>query len=75
MEISIQATEFKSKCLKLLEDVRNGNTYIITKRGVPLAKLEALAHKQEELFGAMKKSCALVGDIVEPIDEIWDATK
>ena len=75
MDISIQATEFKIKCLKLLEDVQNGNTYFITKRGVPLAKLEALASKPEKLFGAMKKSCAIVSDIVEPIDEIWDATK
>ena len=75
MDISIQATEFKIKCLKLLEDVQNGNTYFITKRGVPLAKLEALAHKPEKLFGAMKKSCSVVGDIVDPIDEIWNATK
>lgn len=75
MDISIQATTFKTKCLKLLEDVQNGDTYLITKRGVPLAKLEAIAPKPEKLFGAMKKSCAVVGDILEPIDEIWDATK
>lgn len=75
MDISIQATAFKIKCLKLLEDVQNGNTYVITKRGVPLAKLEALARKPAKLFGSMKKSCAVVNDIVEPIDEIWDAIK
>ena len=75
MDISIQATAFKIKCLKLLEDVQNGNTYFITKRGVPLAKLEALARTSENLFGAMKKSCAVVSDIVKPIDETWDATK
>ena len=55
--------------------MQNDNAYIITKRGVPLAKLEALVQKPEKLFGAMKKSCAIIGGIVEPIDEIWDATK
>ena len=75
MDISIQATIFKAKCLKLLEEVQKGNSYLITKRGIPLAKLEALASKPKKIFGAMQKSCVVVEDIIEPVDEIWDATK
>ena len=75
MDISIQATAFKAKCLKLLEEVQKGNRYLITKRGIPLAKLEAFGKKPKKLFGAMNKSCVIIGDITEPIDEVWDVMK
>lgn len=73
MNVSIQASEFKIKCLQLLEEVQKGNTYLITKRGIPLAKLEALPQKPKKTFGSMKNSCVLIGDIIDPVDTIWES--
>jgi antitoxin (DNA-binding transcriptional repressor) of toxin-antitoxin stability system len=50
MEITVQAGKFKDKCLKLLNDVQRGDTCLITKRGVPFARLSALEPKIVKLF-------------------------
>ncbi|MDR1254873.1 MAG: type II toxin-antitoxin system prevent-host-death family antitoxin [Puniceicoccales bacterium] len=68
MEITIQASEFKAKCLKLLDDVRKGDTFLITKRGIPFAKLSALSTGSKKLFGEMQNSFIENDDIREPIN-------
>lgn len=72
MEITIQASIFKTKCLKLLDDVHNGDTYLITKRGIPFAKLSALNVKSQKFFGAMKGSFTENEDIREPVPAVWN---
>ncbi|GHU11000.1 hypothetical protein FACS189449_01580 [Alphaproteobacteria bacterium] len=72
MEITIQASEFKNRCLQLLNDVQRGDSYLVTKRGVPLAKLSALKNTEPKtLFGAMRNSFVENDDIRKPIDVIW----
>jgi prevent-host-death family protein len=71
MEIIIRASEFKAKCLQLLNDVRKGDIYLITKRGVPLAKLSSLQTKSHKLFGAMKDSFVENADICQSISSPW----
>ncbi|MDR1234144.1 MAG: type II toxin-antitoxin system prevent-host-death family antitoxin [Holosporales bacterium] len=75
MEITIQASEFKAKCLKLLDDVRKGDTFLITKRGVPFARLSSLPSESKELFGAMRNSFIENDDIRIPIDCEWISEK
>jgi prevent-host-death family protein len=72
MEITIQASEFKNKCLQLLNDVHSGGTYLITKRGVPFARLSALKSEPPKLFGIMKNSFSENGDITVSINEPWN---
>lgn len=46
--MTITASEFKAKCLRLMEHVRkSGESIIITKRGVEVARLAPLATKQK----------------------------
>ncbi|MDR1031967.1 MAG: type II toxin-antitoxin system prevent-host-death family antitoxin [Holosporales bacterium] len=71
MEITIQASEFKAKCLKLLDDVRKGDTFLITKRGIPFAKLSAPSVESKRLFGAMQNSFTENDDIQKPINCVW----
>ena len=72
---AIPAGEFKSKCLKLLDEVaENRTTLVITKRGRPVAQLVPMP-PQKSLFGALKGSGGIVGDIVSPIDVEWEAMK
>jgi prevent-host-death family protein len=75
MEQKISAGQFKAECLKLMDDVKDKHaSYIITKRGIPVAKLVPVEDERPiNLFGALKGSIKIKGDIVSPMDEEWDA--
>ena len=71
--IEIPAGEFKARCLKLMDEVREQRREIvITKRGRPVAKLVPI-DEAPALFGAMKGSVTILGDIVAPTGESWEA--
>ena len=73
MKHTIQAGKFKAECLRLMDQVNISQTeLIITKRNVPIAKLVPIKTKRESLFGKMKGTATISGDIIEPIDEAWD---
>jgi antitoxin (DNA-binding transcriptional repressor) of toxin-antitoxin stability system len=67
MQITIAAGEFKAKCLQF--------TLVITKRGVPVAKLVPTEEEPLQLFGALKGTVEITGDIISPLDEEWDVLK
>ena len=83
---SVPAGEFKAKCLKIMDEVREtGEPYVITKRGVPVAKLVPVPRerKRKSVFGCMRGQMEIVGDIDvspwqeefgdrDPIVEKWD---
>ena len=70
----IPAGEFKARCLAIMDDVREqGGEYVITKRGVPVAKLVPVRFERRPLRGSMKGTVTTRGDIVSPLDEPWDA--
>ena len=74
--IQISAGEFKAKCLKLMDLAEQKHeTVIITKRGIPVAKLIPYEEQPTRLFGFLKGSVVMKGDIIEPIDETWDAER
>ena len=73
----MQAGEFKAKCLKLMDTVQKyGEEVVITKHGKPVAKLVPVSgemKKTESGFGCMKGTGIIVGDIVGPTGEKWEA--
>jgi prevent-host-death family protein len=76
MSRMIKASEFKAKCLALLDEVeRTGDPLVITKKGKPVAKLVPHAPKKRELIGILKGRVEILGDIISPIDVEWDALK
>lgn len=70
---SIPAGEFKAKCLDLLDKVKERREeYIITKRGVPFAKLTPVdPRKQGSAWGAMRGTVLDSSRLDEPDDEPW----
>jgi prevent-host-death family protein len=69
----IPAGEFKAKCLKLLDDVQQQRRQvIITKRGKPVARLAPLVEDRPKIFGRMKGTVEILGDIVSSTGEIWN---
>ena len=73
---SVPAGQFKARCLKLMDEVRDHHREIvITKRGKPVAKLVPFEEKRPDIFGYAKGSLVILGDIVGPTGEIWDADR
>ena len=72
--MKIAAGEFKAKCLKLMDNVHKYHEeVIITKHGKPIVKLCSIDDiPKKPLFGYMKNSVSIKGNIVSPIDEKWD---
>ena len=48
---------------------------IITKRNKPIAQLVPIEEDDGILFGKMKGTIHVIGDIMAPIDEVWDAAR
>ncbi|HJX57352.1 MAG TPA: type II toxin-antitoxin system Phd/YefM family antitoxin [Thiobacillus sp.] len=73
--MNINAAEFKAKCLKLIDEVAaTHEPLIISKRGKPLVKLVPIENEvPASMFGYMKGTVTLHGDIVAPLDEAWSA--
>lgn len=70
----IPAGKFKAECLKIMDDVQRKKIHIvITKRNVPVAEMVPIEEKPRSSFGWMKGTGHVVGDIIEPINEVWDA--
>ncbi len=75
---TIPAGEFKAKCLKLLDEVaEKRQTLVITKRGKPVAEVIPMPAlpKKGSLFGSMRGSGIITGDIISPLDVEWEAMK
>ena len=76
MKRQIAAGQFKATCLALLDEVqRERKEIVITKRGKPVARLVPVEDTVPEIFGRMKGSGVILGDIVGPTGEIWDAER
>ena len=72
MEIS--AAQFKAQCLKLMHRVeKTRETIVITKRGRAVAQLAPARAHGDSLFGYMKDSLKVEGDVMAPLDEEWSA--
>lgn len=73
--MNINAAQFKAKCLKLIDEVAaTRKSLIITKRGKPLAKLVPIEDEAPtRLFGYMKGTGQIIGDIVNVPHDAWAA--
>ena len=70
----VSAGDFKARCLALMDEVRDrGGEYVITKHGTPVAKLVPVRTERRPLRGSMKGTVKVLGDIISPLDEPWEA--
>lgn len=73
--MTITASEFKAKCLSLMEQVRkSGESISITKRGVEVARLDPPLQKKKP-WERLRGTVRIHGDIIGPLfrDEDLDA--
>lgn len=72
----ISAGAFKAKCLKLMDEVQEHHaSYIVTKHGAPVAKLVPYEPVSRNLFGCMKGTVIIHGDITALINVNWEVNE
>lgn len=70
---TITASEFKARCLKLMDEVaRSGAEIVITKNGRPVSRLIPYRERPHTLFGIDRGRLELLGDVDEPFDVTWE---
>jgi prevent-host-death family protein len=71
---SVAAAEFKARCLELMDRVREtGSEYVVTKHGVPVAKLVPYRPpRRQSFFGSMKGTLLKFERPFDPIDGEYD---
>lgn len=70
--MDIPAAQFKAECLKLMDQVeKSRQPVIITKHGRPVAQLAPVPASSASLFGYMKNTMRLNGDLQAPLDVEW----
>ena len=73
---TISISEFKAKCLSLLQELNENNeTLIITKYGKPFAEVRPCAKDLESALERFRGSVVYSGDLISPIDEEWEAAQ
>ena len=76
----IKASEFKAKCLKLMDEVAaNGEEIVITKNGKPVAKLTAYRERPKTFFVDDTERFPWLKEVIEALDRgegadvVWEA--
>jgi len=70
----VKASEFKAKCLHLMDVVNETNEeIIITKNGKPVSRLLPYKKQVQSLFGLDKGHVHSSDDLIEPVGSQWDA--
>jgi prevent-host-death family protein len=73
---TIKASEFKAKCLALMDEVAaTGEPIVITKNGEPVSQLVPYRKPLESLFGLHRDAIRIEGDLVRPLGVRWEADR
>ena len=69
---TIKASEFKARCLKLMDEVaQSGEAIVITKNGRPVSRLAPYREPRRLPFGRNGERIRIVDDIVTPMPADW----
>ncbi len=67
------ASEFKARCLRVMEEVRTRReSVLITKKGRPVARIVPAEKPREDIFGCLKGIVRITGDIESPVVPVSD---
>ncbi len=71
---SVPATEFKTHCLSLLEEVRETRQpLLVTRHGKPVVEISPYVPKNAARVNPLKRSIVFQDDLVSPLEEKWDS--
>lgn len=73
---AISTSELKANCARVISEVAAKRArVVITRRGRPVAEIVPVAETAGALFGFARGAIVVRGDIVEPIDVVWEASR
>ena len=74
---SIGVSKLRENMVFFLNKVQQGESIAITSRGTEIAMLIPMKNKKEVSRNALKqlRKTAIVGDVLSPIEEEWNALK
>ena len=73
---TIRASEFKAKCLDVMDRVaETGQSIVVTKRGVPVARVTPIVERPATLRGFFGQPLEIASDIVGPLEADWHAER
>ena len=71
-ELRISVSQFKARRLRLLDELSwRRLRLLITKRGKPLARVEAADRAPLNVHGWLKGTARVSGDLTEPVGADW----
>jgi prevent-host-death family protein len=75
--MQIAAGQFKAKCLSIMDEIQHSHEEVlVTKFGKPLVRLIPYEPPQApSVFGFLKGTVGIHGDIIASIDTHWEATE
>ena len=73
----VSATEFKAKCLGLLDEIgRNGGKITVTKRGRPIATVEPVRKRLRTSEGMLKGKVYIPDELLmADTSDLWNALR
>ena len=70
----VSAGDFKTHCLRLIEQVRQERTeVVVTRYGKPVARLVPYEAPAQTALGHLAGMVTSYGDLIAPTGEAWDA--
>ena len=76
MKKEVAISEFKSHCLEILKNLeKTKSSIVITKRNIPIATVSPFSQKKKSIFGLLKNKAEIKGDVIESVNEFWEAEK
>ncbi len=70
---TIKASEFKAKCLHLMDEInQTGEEIVIKKNGKPVSILKPYRIDPATIFGLHKGKVQSKDDLIEPVDSMWN---
>ncbi|MCX5946823.1 MAG: type II toxin-antitoxin system Phd/YefM family antitoxin [Cyanobacteria bacterium] len=74
MAVTISASQFKARCLGLMDQVASsGEVLVITKNGQPVAELHPCGLARRPSPFGLHPAVEIHGDLLAPIDSPWAA--
>jgi prevent-host-death family protein len=73
---SVSVTEFKAHCLEFINQIaKTGQPMLLTKRGKPTVMVAPPPVETPRTWipGQFRDKCEIVGDVIAPLDESWEA--
>jgi len=73
---TVPATEFKTHCLALIEDVRETRqSLVVTRHGRPVVEISPYVPKNAARVNPLKGSIVFQDDLISPLEEKWDSAR